>query len=310
LQRVLTTVTLLGLLVATAAAFAITEHLKLVKSDVAGVEIPLKVFSPSCHCETSKAAVGVRLRHTGHVTVTIVDAAGQRVATIASGVLMQAREQKLFPWDGRTDAGGLAPDGVYHPWIALRRQAFHLVNNITLDTRPPKVVAAATRTPKPVFFAGPGRTIAIRYTLDGKAHPVVYLGRRQIILGRKVQPTDKIKWAGTLGGRPLTAGRYVLSVGAKDIAGNVTPAAGRKQVTVILRYIELTPDRITVRSGRRVTVHVETAARRYTWRLGHRHGTHRRRILHVRAPSTPGTYRLVVSENGHAATAVVRVRAK
>jgi hypothetical protein len=57
-------------------------------------------------------------------------------------------------------------------------------------------------------------------------------------------------------------------------------------------------------------VHVETAAKRYTWRLGHRHGTHRRRILHVRAPSTPGTYRLVVSENGHAATAVVRVRAK
>jgi len=48
LQRVLTTVTLLGLLVATAAAFAITEHLKLVKSDVAGVEIPLKVFSPIC----------------------------------------------------------------------------------------------------------------------------------------------------------------------------------------------------------------------------------------------------------------------
>ena len=311
MQRVLTTVTLLGLLVATAAAFAITEHLKLVKSDVAGVEIPLKVFSPTCHrCDTSKATVGVRLRHTGHVTVTIVDAAGRRVATIASGVLMQAREQKVFPWDGRTDAGGLAPDGVYHPWIALRRQAFHLVNNITLDTRPPKVGSAATRTPEPVFFAGPGRTVAIRYTFDGKAHAVVYLGRRQIILGRKVQPTDKIKWAGTLGGRPLPAGRYVLSVGAQDIAGNVTPAAGRKQVTVILRYIEVTPGVITVRSGRRARVQVETAAKRYTWRLGHRHGTHRRRILHVRAPTTPGTYRLVVSEHGHTATAVVRVRAK
>ena len=310
MQRVLTTVTLLGLLVATAAAFAITEHLKLVKSDVAGVEIPLKVFSPVCHCETSKAVVGVRLRHTGHVTVTIVDAAGHQVATIASGVLMQAREQKVFPWDGRTDAGGLAPDGVYHPWIALRRQAFHLVNNITLDTRPPKVVSAATRTPRPVFFAGPGRTIAIRYTFDGKAHAVVYLGRRQIILGRKVQPTDKIKWAGTLGGRPLPAGRYVLSIGARDIAGNETPAAGRKQVAVILRYIELTPGAITVRSGRRVTVQVETAAKRYTWRLGHRHGTHRRRILHVRAPTTPGTYRLVVSGHGHSATAVVRVLAK
>jgi hypothetical protein len=310
LQRVLTTVTLLGLLVATAAAFAITEHLKLVKSDVAGVEIPLKVFSPVCHCETNRTTVGVRLRHTGHVTVTIVDTAGHQVATIASGVLMQAREQKVFPWDGRTDAGGLAPDGVYHPWIALRRQTFRLLNNITLDTRPPRVVSAATRPARPVFFAGPGRTVAIRYRLDGTAHAVVYLGRRQIILGRKVQPTDKIKWAGTLGGRPLPAGKYVLSVGAQDIAGNVTPVPGRKQVTVILRYVELTPGAITVRSGRRVTVQVETAAKRYTWRLGHRHGAHRRRILHVRAPTTPGTYRLVVSENVHTATAVVRVRAK
>ena len=311
MQRVFTTVTLLGLLVATAAAFAITEHLKLVKSDVAGVEIPLKVFSPICRgCDTSKAAVGVKLRHRGHVTVTIRDASGDRVATIASGVLMQAGEQKLFQWDGRTDAGGLAPDGVYQPWIELRRQTFRLVNNITLDTRPPRVVSAATRPARPVFFAGPGRTVAIRYTLNGKAHAVVYLGRRKIIVGRRVQPTDKIKWAGTLGGRPLPAGRYVLSVGAQDIAGNVTPAAGRKQVTVILRYIALTPGRITVRSGRRIRVHVETAAKRYTWRLGHRHGSHRGKTLHVRAPTTPGTYLLVVAEHGHATTAVVRVRPK
>ncbi|HKN63294.1 MAG TPA: hypothetical protein VJV76_03075 [Gaiellaceae bacterium] len=310
MQRVLTSVTLLGLLVATAAAFAITEHLKLTKSDVAGVEIPLKVFSPICRCDTSKAMVGVKLRHRGHVSVTMVDAAGHRVATIASGVLMQAGEQKLFPWDGRTDAGGLAPDGVYHPWIELRRQTFRLVNNITLDTRPPRVVSVATRAAKPVLFAGPGRTVAIRYTLDGKAHAVVYLDRRKIIVGRKIQPTDKIKWAGTLDGRPLPAGRYVLSVGAQDRAGNETPAAGRKPVTVILRYVQLTPDRLTVSSGRRITVHVETAAKRYTWRLGRRHGSRRGKTLHVRAPTTPGTYRLLVSEHGHTTTAVVRVRAR
>jgi hypothetical protein len=57
-------------------------------------------------------------------------------------------------------------------------------------------------------------------------------------------------------------------------------------------------------------VHVKTSARRYTWRLGHRHGNGRGKVLRLSAPSTPGTYRLVVSENGHATTAVVRVRAK
>jgi hypothetical protein len=311
LQRVFTTVTLLGLLVATAAAFAITEHLKLIKSDVAGVEIPLKVFSPVCRdCDTSKATVGVKLRRTGHLTVSIVDSADKRVATIASGVLMQARQPKEFAWDGRTDAGALAPDGVYHPWIELPRHTFKLTNNIVLDTQPPKVLSVAGPKAGPVFFAGPGRTVAIRYRFDGKAHAVVYLGRRQIIVGRKSQPSDRIKWAGTLDGRPLRAGRYVLSVGAQDLAGNKTPAAGRKPVTVILRYVELTPGKITVGSGRRVTVHVETAAKRYKWRLGHRQGTRRGKTLHVRAPTTPGTYRLVVTENGHATTAVVRVRAK
>ena len=312
MQRVFSTVTLLGLLVATAAAFAITEHLKLAKSEVLGIRLlpRSKVFSPACHCGTNKATVGVTLRHSGHVSVTIVDSDGDRVATIASGVLMPAREPKEFPWDGRTDAGSLAPDGVYHPWIELPRRTLKLTDNINLDTHPPKVLSAAARKTRPVLFAGPGRTVAIHYMFNGQAHAVLYVGRRKITVGRKTQPSDKIKWAGTRDRRPLPAGTYDLSVGAQDLAGNETPAAQRKHVTVILRYVQLTPGTVTVRSGRRITVHVETAARHYTWRLGGRNGTHRGKILHVRAPTTPGTYRLVVVEGGHATTAVVRVRAR
>ena len=310
MRRVITTVTLLGLLVATSAAFAITEHLKLTKSDVTGVVIPLKVFSPVCRCETREAPVIVTLRHTGHLTVIVVDSAGHRVATIASGVLMQAHQAKDFTWDGRTDAGGLAPDGVYHPWIELPRRTLRLVNNITVDTRAPRVLSAGIVKREPVLFVGPGRTVAIHYELSGKAHPVVYLGGSQVVLGRSIQPSGKVKWAGRRNHLALPAGRYVLSIGARDNAGNETPPAGRKQVTVAIRYIELTPARSTVRGGRRLTVRVETAAKRYTWRLGRRHGSRRGKILHVRAPTTPGTYRLVVAENGHTATAVVRVRAK
>ena len=75
-----------------------------------------------------------------------------------------------------------------------------------------------------------------------------------------------------------------------------------------IETFQLTPERFSVRSGRRLTVHVKTSARRYSWRLGHRHGNARGKVLRLRAPSTPGTYRLVVSENGHATTAVVRVQ--
>jgi hypothetical protein len=309
-RRVLTTVTLLGLLVATSAAFAITEHLKQIKSPIFGTEVPVKVFSPVCHCPTSTATVSFKLRHTGHATVTIVDSHGHEVRTIGSDVLMHARAPRQFVWDGRTDGGARAPDGIYHPWVQLPRHTYRFTNNIILDTQAPKVLSATTAKRRPVLFVGKGRSVAIRYSFSGKAHAVVYLGRRQIIVGRLIRPTAKIKWAGKLDHRPLPARTYVLSIGARDKAGNETPVAERKQVTVVLRYVEVTPGRVTVRSGRRFAVHVETAARRYTWRLGRRHGERRGKVLRLRAPTTPGTYRLVVAENGHVTTAVVKVRGK
>jgi hypothetical protein len=317
LQRVLSTVTLLGLLVATAAAFAITEHLKLEKSPIYGTMIyslrPGKpaLFSPVCGpgCPTRFARVGLKLRHTGRVTVTIVDSDGHTVATIAPNVLMQARQPKTFPWDGETSDGAVAPDGVYYPVVALPGHKYKFINKITLDTVPPKVVAAPVK-PKPVLFGGRGRSVAIRYTLNEQGHAVLYVRGQAVALGRHSRQSDKIKWTGKLDGRRLPAGRYVLSVGAQDLAGNETPAGDRKHVTVVLRYVQLTPGRTSVKAGRPFKVHVETAARRYTWRLGKKHGGRRGRTLRLRAPTTPGRYHLVVTANGHAAAAVVRVRAK
>jgi flagellar hook capping protein FlgD len=309
LQRVLTTVTLLGLLVATAAAFAITEHLKLIRSPVFGTLVS-KVLSPTCDCSTSTATIRIRLRHPDRVTVAVVDSAGRRVATVAKGVSMAARTPKPFAWDGRTNAGGIAPDGVYHPWVHLAhaRRTFRFTNRIVVDTKTPKVLSATGG--KAMLLAGPGRSIALRYDLSEQANPVVYLGSRRIIRGRATRERDKVKWAGSLDGRSLPAGTYVLSIGARDVAGNETPAAERKEVKVILRYIEVRPRRISVRPGKRFAVSVETVAPRFTWRLAHRHGSKRGHRLHLRAPTTPGTYRLVVAEHAHLDTALVRVRAK
>jgi hypothetical protein len=309
LQRVLTTVTLLGLLVATAAAFAITEHLKLIKSPVFGTLVS-KVVSPVCDCATDEATIRIRLRHPDRVTVTIVDAAGHRVDTVKKGVSMVARVPKSFVWDGHTTAGIVAPDGVYYPWVHLAnaRRTFRFTNRIVVDTRPPRVLSAGGG--KSVLFAGPGRSVAIRYTVDEPANPVVYVGSRQIIRGRATRQHDKVKWAGTLEGRSLPPGKYVLSIGAEDAAGNETPAGERKQVRVVLRYIEVTPRLLLVGAGKRFTVKVETAAPRFTWRLAHRHGSKHGHRLHLRAPTTPGTYRLVVAEHGNKDTALVRVRAR
>jgi hypothetical protein len=309
LQRVLTTVTLLGLLVATAAAFAITEHLKLIKSPVFGTLVS-KVFSPTCHCSTNTAAVRFRLRRPDRVTVTIVDSDHHHVATVVTGFPMIARHAHTFRWDGRTSSGQVAPDGVYYPWLHLEQghHTYRFINRITLDTKVPEVLSASVE--RPVLFAGPGRSVAIRYALSEPAHAVVYLGRRQLVVGRPTRMHSRIKWAGAIGGQPVREGTYVLSIGARDDAGNQTRIGGRKRVKVVVRYIELAPKRIAVRAGKRLTVRVETDASRYKWRLGQQRGLRRGRLLRLRAPTTPGTYRLVVTERGHSATALVRVRPK
>ena len=175
MQRVLTTVTLLGLLVATAAAFAITEHLKLEKSPISVTGIyslrpgAPALFSPVCgqDCPTRTAKIGLKLRHTGRVTVAIVDSDGHKVATIAPNVLMHARVPRTFAWNGRTDAGVVAQDGVYKPWVQLPRRTYKFINKITVDTTPPKVSARRVK-PTQVFFAGRGRSVAIGYTFSEK----------------------------------------------------------------------------------------------------------------------------------------------
>ena len=313
MQRVLSTVTLLGLLVSTAAAFAITEHLKLIKSPIYGTQVtngdgvPTKLFSPVCQCPNSAVRLRIRLRHHDHVTVTIVDDGGHKVATIASNASLGARAPQHFVWDGRRTDGSLAPDGVYHPWVHLRnaRRTFKFTNNITIDTTPPRVVSVSVG--KSTLFGGGGRTVAITSTFDKPAHAVVYLGRRPIIVSQHAKSPNTVKWAGTVGGRPLPAGTYVLSIGGRDKAGNKTPPEKRKHHKVVVRYVELSPEQVSVRGGSRFRVHVKTAPSRYTWRLGQRHGSQRGRLLRLRAPTTPGTYRLVVTENGQSTTAVVRV---
>jgi hypothetical protein len=225
---------------------------------------------------------------------------------------MIPRHAHTFRWDGRTSSGQLAPDGVYYPWLHLENghHTYKFINRITLDTKVPAVLSAGAE--KAVLFAGPGRSIAIRYALSEPAHAVVYLGNQQLVVGRPTRTHNRIKWGGTIPstGQAVREGRYVLSIAARDDAGNETPRSARKHVTVVVRYIDLAPHRIAVRAGKGLTVRVETDASRYTWRLGRQRGLRRGRLLHLRAPTTPGTYRLVVTERGHSATALVRVRSK
>jgi hypothetical protein len=309
LQRVLTTATLVGLLIATAAAFAITERLKLVKSPITGTRIS-KVFSPTCGCARGKANISIKLRRGDTVTIEVLDSRLRPVRLLV-GSEPVSRGRNVFRWDGRTNLGDRAPDGVYRVQIHLDRQhrTILLPNRVVLDTTPPAVLDATPSRPQ-LSPDGDllGDSVSIRYRLSKEAHALVFLDRRRIIRSRSRKPEGAVVWTGRLGGEALKPGVYTLSVGAVDLAGNVTPADERVRVRVEIRYVELASSRIAVAAGRFVDVGVSTDAEQYRWKLGARQGLASGPVLRIRAPQVRGRFTLTVSYLGHVDRAAVIVR--
>lgn len=293
----------MGLLVATGAAFVITEHLKLIRSPVYDTNVT-KAFSPAAG---GRAEIGFRLRHGDSLTVSILDSSRHTVATVAADVYRR-KGLVRFAWDGKTDAGTTAADGNYQPQIKLENRTILMPNKIEVDTAPPAVVSASAA--RPYFAPGAKHTIAIHYVFSKDAHPELFLHGTRLVLGRHTRSRGDLKWNGLRAGAPLRAGRYVLQLGAIDLAGNETPASGWKTVVIALRDIVLAQTHIHVGAGARFTVGVQTAAAKYSWRLAGKHGSGKGKTLHLRAPTQRGRYRLVVTADGHSAAAIVIVGKK
>ena len=311
MQRLLTTAILVGLLVATAAAFAVTERLKLTKSPIYGTRVaPKSGFSPKCGCARGRATIRIKLRHSDNVTIRILDSHRDSVRDIVDG-LHASRGVNAFRWDGRTDGNVIAPDGSYRAEIHLAgaHQTIVLPNPIVLDTSAPKV---STATPNRSVFSpdGDGQAdfVRIHYKLSKPAHVLLFLNGSRILRQYRHTAEGSVSWFGRAGQDTLPQGSYTLEVGAVDQAGNSTPVAQRVPITVELRYIALQKKRIVVRAGQSFTVGVSTDAKRYRWKLGDRKSTASGTPLTLLASTRRGRYTLTVSELGHVARATVLVR--
>jgi hypothetical protein len=309
LQRLLTSATLVALLVATAAAFAITERLKLTKSAIYGTKVST-TFSPKCDCSRKVANVRILLRRADTLNVEIDDAHGHEVALLAGGAPYRRGEAK-FRWTGLTHGGHRAPDGVYRVRIHLERQHQTLIlpNRIRLDTTAPKVVDV-TQNREAFSPDGDKQADFVRFTyvLSKPARVLLYLGGRRVGKTHFYPQHGKVSFYGIARQRRLRPGHYTLEVGALDLAGNITPADERVRVHVKLRYIVLASRHIVARAGKPFEIGVSTDALRYHWKLGKRKGRNGGGVLRLRAPGKPGRYMLTVSERGHIDRAHVVVK--
>ena len=305
MARLLPTLLVLALIGSTAAAFAVTEGLKLEKSPITGTQVD-KVIAPGCRCANDRVSIGFTLRKGDRVAVAIVDVNGDVVRTLARS--QQARAGRLqFVWDGRDQTGHLVRDGTYRPRVHLAREHRTIVlpNPIRADATKPliKLDSVAPRT-----FSPDGdykrEYVRLRYRTNERARAILYVNDDRWGMVHDYLRAGKLDWGGRAV-RRLSAGTYRVRLRALDLAGNL--GLPTRAFVVRIRYIDVRPHVVRVRSGARFSVRVGTDAVRYTWHIGSRGRVARKPVLTIRA-GAPGRYVLRVAANGHVARVLVLVR--
>jgi hypothetical protein len=293
----------LALLGCTAAAFAVTEGLKLEKSSITNTVVD-KVVAPDSSTHAI-ASISFTLRKPDRLTVEVVNGNGEVIRTLARAQ-QAGRGTQQFKWNGRDNSRRVVPDGVYKPRVHLAREhrTIALPNSIRMDATPPLIKLVSVR---PLVFSPDGDfkhdLVRIRYLTNEKAQAILYVdGDRRTLVNRLVR-VGKLDWGGKAA-RKLAAGPHRLRLRAIDSAGNLSNPT--RAVVVRVRYISLQRHVFHVKSGARFSVRVLTDAKRYSWHLGKLGNVAHKQVLRLRA-GQPGTYRLVVAANGHVSRALVVV---
>lgn len=274
---------------ATFAAFFVAQALKSTPPRVEFTVTPR--FSPNKDGRFDRARIAFSLKRTDDVTVSVITREGDPVRRLLDNRTLRAGRLLRLPWDGRTDEGRIVPDGVYRVRLNLRRQgrAILLPRNIEKDTRPPRIAVTAIGPVR-----APGAELLPRE--DGEPARVTFRApgrRKQILVYRTdVRPIRQVfdepvrlrddatrwEWDGTVNGRRVAAGTYLVVVRARDRAGNVgssvplpprfeygRPLPGRGGITV--RYLRARSPAAPVMAGENALVAVESAGARFTWTL-------------------------------------------
>lgn len=320
------------LLAATFGAFFVAQRLKGAES-VAEITSVKRFFSPNGDGRRDVNRIAFTVTEAGRLNVTIVDRDGERVRRLADGIEARPGTPVRVVWDGRTDAGVRAPDGLYRMQVGLRRTGRTVVaaGSFNIDTAPPRPVVLSVTPPiaGPVPGAfeirarGVGTRRAPRFrVLRTDVSPVVEVARFRGRTGSR-----RGVWDGLVNGAPAPPGTYMVVVAVRDRSGNegTAPAAlppvrgqvrGKPGITV--RQITAQPPLEPVRAGERVEFFVDARRRSYRWSI-RRVGIGRPvkngrglpgRTLAVRAPDDDsGAYLLQVRSGRYSATVPFLVQA-
>lgn len=280
------------LVVATFAAFFVAQELKTTPPDVQDVRAR-GFFSPNQDGRFDRMRMSFFLKQDDDVTATVLNRAGDEIRVLAERRLRAGQRMRLV-WDGTDARGRAVPDGIYRVRLNLRRQgrAVLIPRNITKDTTPPRITVTSVgpaRTPGPELLPRrDGEPAAVNFQAPARrgSRKEVLVFRTDVrparpVFARPVRLADdatRWTWDGTVRGRRVAAGTYVVIVRGRDQAGNIgssapvpprfeygRPLPGRGGITV--RYLRAQAPTAPVKARETAAVAVESVDERFTWQL-------------------------------------------
>ena len=272
------------LVAATFAAFFAAQRLKSAPH-VAAIKHMTRYFSPNGDGRRDVSRISVRVREDDDITISIVDAAGNPVRRLAAAVPARAKRPVSVRWDGSTEDGGAAPEGLYRVRVGLRRggRAVTLGPGLRLDTSAPRPTVFAGGTDGRAWITGPVAgpvPFSVRVVSDRVPTRMRVL-RTDVGEPRQVSAFElpagerEGEWDGRAGGAPAPPGTYQLVAAVRDRAGNTglsaprrpQPGSVRGQPGVSVRGLLAQPPADPVAAGELVPFAVDSRGRPYRWRI-------------------------------------------
>jgi hypothetical protein len=267
------------LVAATFGAFFVSQRLKNAEP-VAKITKLKAVFSPNGDHRRDVEPITFKVEQADRVTVTIVNRDGDRVRRLATNLQAHPERPVTVIWDGRTDDGVRAPDGLYRMQLGLRRsgRTVTVPGSFSIDTKPPTPIVLSV-TP-PVGGPVPGAFTIRARGVGTRRAPRFQILRTDLGVPKEVAKftgrvgSGRAVWNGQVDGAPAPPGTYMAVVRVRDLAGNLgtapavlppVPGQVRGKPGITVRQIAAEPPVVPVRAGERVAFAVDSRGRPYRW---------------------------------------------
>jgi hypothetical protein len=266
------------LVVATIAAFFVTQQLKSEDALVLRFAAQPKQFSPNGDGTRDGTLLGFDLSRPATVSFYVMDGEGNEIRRLVDDRALAGDAKHRFRWNGRDDDGRRVPDGLYRMRVIQRAEGrvIDSTKRVRVDRLPPRV-ALLEAAPGVIAPREPGQRpeVTVRYRGPRNTAPEFRVfrtdtgGEPRVVRRFRGSERRRGVWHGEVAAGPMRTepapdGDYAFTVTVRDKAGNPTvapeeiprPATARSGTGVSVRSFTLSGPLDVVPAGSAATLEV------------------------------------------------------